>query len=226
MNFDQLRALAGIPMANSADGRKAVVEATKFAPVKADGHFDITVPESQVGKIAVALAKEGLPVDVTYDGMENFFFNFKSSELKDKAAKIANVKPVKEDAKYIARKNYDLNDGTWYVDKPDGSMHTKGIQEFEAKALAKKLNDGIKEAIQYKDLSDAQLRGLQYAIGDLLTAEGIEHSGLEVTHVQDEGDALKAIYVYENKTGKDTTSTILFKAKFTDNGVEDFKEIK
>lgn len=87
MNKDQLRALAGIPMVRDIDGKKTVIE-QKFAPVKADGHFDITVPESKVGKLAVALAKEGLPVDVTYDGMENFFFNFKSSELKDKAEKV------------------------------------------------------------------------------------------------------------------------------------------
>ena len=94
MNLDQIRALAGIPMHRGTS--KQITEAKSFAPVKADGHFDITVPESAVGKVAIALAKEGLPVDVTYDGMENFFFNFKSSELKDKAAELAKSY-VKED---------------------------------------------------------------------------------------------------------------------------------
>lgn len=143
MNLDQIRALAGIPMRRSTG--QQITEAKTFAPVKADGHFDITVPESAVGKIAIALAKEGLPVDVTYDGMENFFFNFKSSELKDKAASLAQAyvkeeEEVAEAAKYVAREDHDTKDGTWYVDNPDGSLHSKGLAEADAKELADKLN--------------------------------------------------------------------------------------
>lgn len=175
MDLKQLRALAGLPMASYDGAYKPVEEAKTFAPVKADGHFDITVPESAVGKLAIALAKEGLPVDVTYDGMENFFFNFKSSELKAKAEEFA--------------KSY------------------------------------VKESIQDIELNDDQRKGLEWAISDLLKAEGIEPTGLEVTHVQDEGDGKKAIYVYE-KDGKDVTNTIRFTANISDSSVTDFKEIK
>lgn len=173
MNLDQIRALAGIPMHRG--GEQQIVEAKSFAPVKADGHYDITVPESAVGKVAIALAKEGLPVDVTFDGTENFFFNFKSSELKDKADAIVKV--------------------------------------------------FVRESIQDLSLNSGQRKSLEYALTDLLKAEGLDPTGLEITHVQDEGDCKKAVYVYE-KDGKDVTANIYFNATIGENSIVDFKEVK
>lgn len=143
MDLNQLRALAGIPMQHGQK-KTVVAEAKTYAPVKTDGHFDITVPESAVGKVAIALAKEGLPVDITYDGMENFFFNFKSSELKDKAAELA-----KSFIKEESDPAYNGNDTEYYSLPDDGNVVVMYDPEFDIwRAIA---NDKNGEVIDHED---------------------------------------------------------------------------
>jgi len=53
---------------------------------------------------------------------------------------ILGIKESKESGKYTAHENYDLKDGTWYVEDEEGKLHMKGLQDWEAKEMAKKLN--------------------------------------------------------------------------------------
>lgn len=81
------------------------------------------------------------------------------------------------------------------------------------------------ETIQDFDLNDAQRRDLEYKLTDLFAADGVETTGLEVTHVQDEGDCFKVFFVYE-KNKKDIKTSMYFNARFTQSGVENFTEKK
>lgn len=73
------------------------------------------------------------------------------------------------------------------------------------------------------NLTPDQNRALEHAISDELSKEGRDID-VEVTHVQDEGDCMKAFYVFEDpKTGKERHGSIYFTARILDYEVEDFQ---
>lgn len=77
------------------------------------------------------------------------------------------------------------------------------------------------------DLTLSQNRSLEHEISDLLTRELGKDIDVEVTHVQDEGDAYKAFYSYEDlKTGKERQGSIYFTMSIRSDTIEDFEEKK
>ena len=75
------------------------------------------------------------------------------------------------------------------------------------------------------ELSEEILGRLAGFIEDLYTAENIVVSGLEVTHVQDEGDCHKAFFCYENAQNRLMRSSVYFTACIGDKVITDFEEV-
>lgn len=51
----------------------------------------------------------------------------------------------KSEKKYHARKDHQSDDGTWFVDDPDDNLVERGLQDWEAKELASRLNGNPKK---------------------------------------------------------------------------------
>lgn len=76
------------------------------------------------------------------------------------------------------------------------------------------------------ELSEKQLTRLANFLEDLYLEDQIEVTGLEVNHVQDEGDCYKVFYSYENVACKLRRDSMYFTAAIGNDDVTDFEEVR
>ena len=67
------------------------------------------------------------------------------------------IKESKESGKWSAHEHYELKDGTWYVEKPNGELYQKGLTKWEAENKIKQNNHELGMIRDRKEKRKAKL---------------------------------------------------------------------